>query len=123
APGPLSASTPRRAYVQGDSLAAGIELRLPALLAGWRFKQSHATGRTLREGVRRIAWRNRRPDGLDPVLIVSLGTNDSPSDPDGFRRRVRELMDLVGGGRCVVWANVVRPRVGKATYARLNAVL
>ena len=43
---------------------------------------------------------------------MSLGTNDDPRDVDGFRAAIDEVMEVAGSGRCVVWANIVRPPYG-----------
>ena len=60
---------------------------------------------------------------LPRVIHVSLGTNDDPNDVAGFRAAVRDVMDVAGAHRCVVWTNIRRPKVAGATYAGYNHVL
>ena len=65
------------------------------------------------------------PEGIDelrrlggdlaPVVVVSLGTNDLAGSEGEFRRLVEEAIEIVGPGRCLVWATIVRdgtPRTG-----------
>jgi lysophospholipase L1-like esterase len=57
------------------------------------------------------------------VIHVSLGTNDDPNQVDAFRAAVRDVMDVAGPHRCVVWTNIVRPAVAGASYAGFNRAL
>lgn len=54
---------------------------------------------------------------------MQLGTNDDPRATDAFRQAVRATMHVAGRDRCVVWPNIVRPRVAGTSYAGYNAVL
>ena len=65
----------------------------------------------------------RRGRRLERVIHVSLGTNDDPGQPAAFRAAIRDVMDVAGERRCVVWANIVRPPYGGVSYRRLNRVL
>ena len=57
------------------------------------------------------------------MIHVSLGTNDDPRAVGAFRAAIREVMDVAGPRRCVVWTNIVRPPVGGAGYAGYNRAL
>jgi lysophospholipase L1-like esterase len=54
---------------------------------------------------------------------VSLGTNDDPNDVDGFRAAIRDVMEVAGPKRCVVWANIVRPPFEHVSYRGYNRAL
>jgi len=54
---------------------------------------------------------------------VSLGTNDDPRTVGAFRAAIREVMQVAGARRCVVWTNIVRPPVAGASYAGYNRAL
>ena len=61
--------------------------------------------------------------GLPRVIVVSLGTNDDPRSLGAFRAAIRATMQVAGGRRCVVWANIVRPPVAGMGYGGMNRVL
>ena len=89
----------------GDSLNVGIEPYLADELTGWRIDAHDRVGRSTPEGIEVL----RRLDGkVAPVVVVSLGTNDADATEDGFRTLVEEAVRLVGPGRCLVWATIVR---------------
>lgn len=110
----------RRLLVNGDSLAVGTKPYLPRGLRGWELTQSASVSRHAYEGpdVMRAYGRS-----LPRVIHVSLGTNDDPNQADAFRAAVREVMEVAGPRRCVVWTNIVRPPVGGASYAGYNRAL
>ena len=110
----------RRLFVDGDSLAVGTKAYLPGDLPGWKIKQSAKVSRHAYEGADVMRSYGR---SLPRVIHVSLGTNDDPNDVDGFRAAIRDVMDVAGSHRCVVWTNVVRPKVAGATYAGYNRAL
>lgn len=110
----------RRLLVNGDSLAVGTAPYLPGALGGWRVTQSTAVSRHAFEGASIMRAYGRR---LPRVIHVSLGTNDDPRSPSAFRAAIREVMDVAGPRRCVVWANIVRPAVAGASYSGYNRVL
>ena len=110
----------RRLLVDGDSLAVGTRPYLPPDLPGWKIKQSAAVSRHAYEGADVMRSYGR---SLPRVIHVSLGTNDDPNDVAGFRAAVRDVMEVAGPHRCVVWTNIVRPKVAGATYAGYNHVL
>ena len=99
----------RSLLVVGDSLAEGTRPYIPKELPGWRVKQSTKVSRHAAEGDDVM---RRYGDRLPRVIHASLGTNDDPRDVDGFRAAIRAVMKVAGGGRCVVWANIVRPPYG-----------
>jgi GDSL-like lipase/acylhydrolase family protein len=117
APGAAAASG--RALVVGDSLAEGTEAPLARLLPDWRIETSAYTGRHTDDGVSEILGTSKLP----PVLVVSLGTNDDPSAVSGFEASVEAVLQAAGQGRCVIWANVVRPPYNGVSYAGYNRVL
>ncbi len=119
APASAEAST-RRLLVNGDSLAVGTHPYLPRELGRWKVTQSTAVSRHAYEGADVLRAYGR---GLPRVIHVSLGTNDDPRSVIAFRAAIREVMSVAGPRRCVVWANVVRPPVAGASYARYNRAL
>jgi hypothetical protein len=110
----------RRLLVDGDSLAVGTKPYLPKELRGWKVTQSASVSRHAYEGAGVLRSYGR---ALPRVVHVSLGTNDDPNDVDGFRAAIRDVMDAAGPRRCVVWTNIVRPKVAGATYAGYNRAL
>ncbi len=116
---PAAAAKPRL-FVNGDSLAEGTRPYIPRALPGWRVRQSTKVSRHAYEGDDVLRRRGRR---LERVIHVSLGTNDDPGQPAAFRAAIRDVMDVAGERRCVVWANIVRPPYGGVSYRRLNRVL
>jgi hypothetical protein len=109
--------------VIGDSLAHYNRDHLHAALPDWRIDEDFAFARMVRETARDLRRRARTGPPLPPVIHVSSGTGDDPADTAGFRRAVRRVMRVAGPGRCVVWANIWRPRLAEPTYATLNLVL
>ncbi len=103
--------------VVGDSLAEGTRPYIPKELPGWRVKQSTKVSRHAAEGDDVM---RRYGDRLPRVIHASLGTNDDPRDVDGFRAAIRAVMKVAGGGRCVVWANIVRPPYARRELPRLQ---
>ena len=89
----------------GDSLNVGSEPALHDELRGWTFETDNAIGRRSDEG---IAALQQIGHGLRPVVVVSLGTNDTQTDVQGFRDDVRTVLRLAGPNRCVVWATIWR---------------
>jgi hypothetical protein len=118
---PAHAAPPRHSVFHvGDSLAYGTQLYLRQYLKGWGVRddvdvsmQSYAVpGRVAAQGT-----------SLPHVIIVSAGTNGSPAATSQFRADVKKVLALAGPGRCVIWANIVRPPYQGVSYARLNRVL
>jgi hypothetical protein len=110
----------RRLLVNGDSLAVGTKPYLPKALRGWRVTQSVSVSRHAFEGADVMRAYGR---ALPRVIHVSLGTNDDPNQVDAFRSAIRDVMSVAGPHRCVVWTNIVRPRVAGASYAGYNHAL
>jgi hypothetical protein len=110
----------RRLLVVGDSLAEGTRPYIPEELEGWRVRQSTKVSRHASEGDDVM---RRYGDRLPRVIHASLGTNDDPSDEDGFRSAIRSVMKAAGADRCVVWANIVRPPFEGVSYRGYNRVL
>jgi hypothetical protein len=110
----------RRLLVNGDSLAVGTKPYLPPELRRWRVTQSTEVSRHAFEGADVMRSYGR---ALPRVIHVSLGTNDDPRAVGAFRAAIREVMDVAGPRRCVVWTNIVRPPVGGASYAGYNRAL
>jgi hypothetical protein len=114
------ASLARRLLVNGDSLAEGTRPYIPRELRRWSVTQSTAISRHAPEGAAVLRAYGR---SLPRVIHVSLGTNDDPRQTRAFRAAVREVMRVAGGGRCVVWANIVRPPYAGVSYRGYNRVL
>lgn len=117
---PAASAAERRLFVNGDSLAEGTRPYIPRELPGWRVRQSTKVSRHANEGARVMRRYGR---SLPRVIHVSLGTNDDPSQPEAFRGAVAEVMEVAGGRRCVVWANIVRPPYRRVSYRSYNRVL
>jgi hypothetical protein len=107
-------------FVEGDSLAVGTRPFIIRELRDWQITHSVKIGRHTAEG---IAALHDEAASLPQVIHMSLGTNDDPRRVSVFRDSIREVMDLAGPGRCVVWANIVRPRVRGTSYAGYNRAL
>ena len=105
----------RRLLVNGDSLAVGTAPYLPRELRGWKVTQSTAVSRHAFEGADVMRAYGR---SLPRVIHVSLGTNDDPSSVEAFRAAIREVMEVAGPRRCVVWTNIVRPPGGRRELRR-----
>jgi lysophospholipase L1-like esterase len=110
----------RRLFVNGDSLAVGTKPYLPQELRRWKVTQSAAVSRHAFEGADVMRAYGR---ALPRVIHVSLGTNDDPNQVDAFRAAIRDVMEVAGPHRCVVWTNIVRPPVAGASYAGYNRAL
>lgn len=118
---PSAAATGERSLlVNGDSLAEGTRPYIPRELPDWRVRQSTKVSRHASEGAQVMRRYGR---SLARVIHVSLGTNDDPSQPDAFRAALAEVMEVAGEGRCVVWANIVRPPYRRVSYRAYNRVL
>ena len=118
-PAATAGAAPGSLFVVGDSLAVGTEAPLSQLLPGWRIKTSAFTDRHTADGVAQIAAMPNLPD----VIVVSLGTNDNPSETERFAGEVETVMDSAGPARCVVWVNIARPPYAGVGYSGLNQVL
>ena len=110
----------RRLLVNGDSLAVGTKPYLPGQLRGWKVTQSASVSRHAFEGADVMRAYGR---SLPRVIHVSLGTNDDPNQVDAFRAAIRDVMEVAGPHRCVVWTIIVRPPVAGASYAGYNRAL
>jgi lysophospholipase L1-like esterase len=110
----------RRLLVNGDSLAVGTKPYIPKALRGWQVTQSASVSRHASEGADVM---RSYGSSLPRVIHVSLGTNDDPNQVRVFRAAIREVMDVAGSRRCVVWTNIVRPPAAGASYAGFNRAL
>ena len=100
------------ATLVGDSLNVGIEPYLGDELPSWRVDAHDRVGRATQEGIDKLRSLGGR---IAPVVVVSLGTNDSDGSEPEFRQLVNQAVAIVGPRRCLVWATVVRdgtPRTG-----------
>jgi lysophospholipase L1-like esterase len=111
-PGPI--------LLEGDSLALGVAPYLRHNLPGNRIVVHARVGRPLRAGLAELSALRQR---LPRVIAVSLGTNDDPSAVESFSSGVEQVLRLAGAERCVVWSNIVRPRVGGVDYGGYNRAL
>jgi hypothetical protein len=109
-----------RLLVDGDSLAVGTKPYIPKELRGWKVTQSAEVSRHAADGADVMRSYGR---SLPRVIHVSLGTNDDPNDLAGFRAAIRNVMDVAGPRRCVVWTNIVRPPYQGTSYAGYNRTL
>jgi lysophospholipase L1-like esterase len=113
-------SLSRRLLVNGDSLAVGTKPYIPRELDGWKVTQSTAVSRHAHQGADVMRGYGRK---LPRVIHVSLGTNDDPSQVEGFRASIEEVMEVAGERRCVVWTNIVRPPYKGTSYDGYNRAL
>jgi hypothetical protein len=117
---PAAAAAERSLLVDGDSLAEGTRPYIPRELPDWSVRQSTKVSRHASDGADVMRRYGR---SLARVLHVSLGTHVDPRQTGAFRGAVREVMDVAGSGRCVVWANIVRPPYAGVSYRGYNRVL
>jgi hypothetical protein len=104
----------------GDSLALGTAPYLPVLMSDWQLRQVARVGRRSTEAP---PFLRRLGSELPRVVLVSLGTNDYPGATDRFASTVREVVEIAGPSRCVVWASIVRPPQQGISYDGYNVVL
>jgi hypothetical protein len=97
----------------GDSLNVGIEPYLSQKLPGWHIDAHDRVGRATAEGIDEL---RRLGQGLAPVVVVSLGTNDPDGSEQEFRKLVDEALAVVGPDRCLVWATIVRDGTSRAGF-------
>jgi lysophospholipase L1-like esterase len=105
-----------RVTLVGDSLNVGVEPFLRDELSGWRVDARDRVGRTTREGIDEL---RRLGAGLAPVVVVSLGTNDLDGSEEEFRAHVAEATEIVGPGRCLLWATILRDGVERTGFDRV----
>ena len=110
----------RSVYHVGDSLAYGTSLYLEGFLDGWSVREEVAVSMQSTDVPRRVRSAGAR---LPHVVVVSAGTNGSPSAVARFSADVRATVAAAGPGRCVIWATVVRPPYHGVSYAALNRAL
>jgi hypothetical protein len=110
----------RSLLVVGDSLAVGTRPYIRRYLRGWRVHQRTSISMQVTEGPHILHGYGRH---LPRVVFVNLGTNGGPRDGGTFVTAIRRTMRIAGPKRCVVWASIVRPRVGGASYQGLNRLL
>jgi lysophospholipase L1-like esterase len=114
------ASGGRTLLVVGDSLTVGTQPYMHRHLRRWRIHQRVAISTQVTEGPGILRSYGRH---LPRVIFVNLGTNGDPRATGTFLSAIRRTMRIAGPHRCVVWASIVRPPVGGASYHRLNSVL
>jgi hypothetical protein len=110
---------PSRAAVLllGDSLNVGIEPLIGRYLPGWRITTNNESGRSTEAGIDELQ-RVRVP--RVSALVISLGTNDDPSEVSAFRKSVRIVLRIAGRESCVAWLTIARDGTAYDTF---NAVL
>ena len=107
-------------YHVGDSLAYGTSLYLPRYLKSWKLTQDVDVSMQSYSVPDHVTAQGA---GLARVLLVSAGTNGSPSAIGLFKADVRKVLTLAGPSRCVVWANIVRPPYQGVSYDGINRAL
>jgi hypothetical protein len=122
APAALAQAPPPRLFVIGDSLAYDNRPYLQRDLPHWTIQSDFSFARSAAETAHDLRARDRRAQ-LPPIIHVSSGTGDDPSQANRFRRAVRRIMRVAGPQRCVVWANVWRLKLSEPTFAVINFVL
>lgn len=111
---------PRKILDLGDSLSAGTDPYLRALLPGHRIELLHGVGLQASEVVALLA---RSRGSLPPVVVVSAGTNDDPRNVSAFGHAVSDILTVAGRERCVVWPTIARLTKVGTTSAALNREL
>jgi hypothetical protein len=104
------------ATLVGDSLNVGIEPYLGDELPGWRLDTHDRVGRATQEGIDEL---QSLGNGLAPVVVVSLGTNDADGSEPAFHKLVDQAVAIVGPRRCLVWATVVRDGTARTGFNRV----
>ena len=89
----------------GDSLNKGVERYVLDALPGWKMVTNDQVGRLTSGGI--VELEAGRP-ALSRTVVVSLGTNDSPTGETAFRRDASRILALIGPNRCVLWATIWR---------------
>lgn len=107
-------------YHVGDSLAYGTSLHLQSFLKGWKIQKTVRVSMQVYDVPGLVRDKGR---SLPAVVIVSAGTNGHPSSFALFAANVRATVRAVGSGRCLIWANIVRPPYQGVTYERMNRAL
>ncbi len=105
--------------VVGDSLEQGTGPHLQRELEGVGVTIDARRGRPSGEGVAVLRAR-LRPE--HEVVVFDLGTNDSPSQPDGLAANLRAARELAGG-RCLVVASIQRPPLNGVTVDGLDGAV
>jgi murein DD-endopeptidase MepM/ murein hydrolase activator NlpD len=120
APNPVGKGS-KNVYVIGDSLAVGTQTPLAKALPGYNITTSARIGRTTAQGI--AVLKNYQASGTLPeTIVVSLGSNDDVTDTTTFKSRVKELMDLAGNKRHVIWFTLHGTNL-TGSLANLNPVL
>lgn len=114
--GLLGPRFPSRAPVLlvGDSLAVGIAGPLAAAWPNRTVTVEALEGRNTSTSAALLA---DHASATGPIWVVSLGTNDLPTD---FPAAARTMMRLAGPSRCVVWYDVHRVDTQDAVNATLS---
>jgi len=110
-----------RLFIYGDSFAHFADPYMQQNLLGWHIRSDAEAGRTAHGTPAALKGRK-----LAPVVHLSVGTVDEVDEPERFRRAVRRSMRIIGGDRCVVWANFFRPANSESKKNRwgpLNRIL
>jgi hypothetical protein len=110
----------RTLLVVGDSLTVGTQPYIGHFLRGWRVRHDVSISKQVTEGPGDLKRWGRR---LPRVIFVNLGTNGDPRAVGTFLTSLRRVMKIAGPNRCVVWASIVRPPVGGASYHAMNRTL
>ncbi len=110
APPPVARGT---VTLVGDSLNVGVEPYVGRALPGWKVVTNDRVGRTTPEGIAELVAGRAT---LSNYVVVSLGTNDSPTAVSDFRRDVRRVLALIGPNRCIVWATIWRDGAPSAAF-------
>ena len=106
--------------VLGDSLALSTYAWLADQMPDRSVTWDAVVGRSTPEALRALQVRAAQGT-LPPVIVVSSGTNDA--DSGSLRRAAAGIVALAGPGRCIVWADVVRPETFGDGMAAANAAL
>jgi hypothetical protein len=111
-----ASAAPGAVTLVGDSLNVGVEPYLGSALRGWRIDAHDLVGRPTTAGVAELRSLGR---SLAPVVVVSLGTNDSDGSEQEFRTLVDQAIAVVGPDRCLVWATIVRDGKERSGFDRV----
>jgi hypothetical protein len=116
---PAAPAAAQGVVVVGDSLGVGTEPYLAHALPGVPMRFDVLIGRPSSAGPGLLA---KMIEPSDQVVIFDLGTNDSPSNPQGL---ADDLMAAkrIAGNRCMIVATLNRPPVNGVPIENLNAVV
>lgn len=110
-----------RCLLLGDSLMVGSAPYIRQLRPKWTYYEDAVIGRSIEKGV--DAARDAIPRFGPHVILVSLGTNNGPSEFDAFVAAINSIRKFAGLDAYMSWATIHRLYNGQDPYAQWNTHL